>query len=117
MPNLTIYDPAMCCPTGMCGVSIDPEIIRVATALHSLRRNGVEVHRYNLALNPDAFVNNTVVNELLNRMGAEELPFTVLNDVVVLTKRYPSNEEIAGFLGLPVSVFNNLPKALNVLPR
>ena len=117
MRNLSIYDPAMCCPTGMCGVSINPDLIRVATALHTLRKNGVEVHRYNLTSSPEAFVDNTVVNEYINQKGPEELPLTVLDGKIMLTRRYPTNEEIAEFLGMPVDILLNQPKALNILPR
>lgn len=115
MKSLTIYDPAMCCPTGMCGVSIDPEFLRVATSLHTLKRNGVEVHRYNLSSTPEEFVKSIVVNDYINRNGAEILPLTVLDNVIVLTKRYPTNDEIADMLGLPMSVFTNQPKALNII--
>lgn len=117
MKNLTIYDPAMCCPTGMCGVSIDPEFLRVATALYTLKRNGVEVYRYNLSSTPEEFVKSTVVNDCINQNGADILPLTVLDNVIVLTKRYPTNEEIADMLGLPSSVFVNQPKALNIISK
>jgi len=114
MKKLSIFDPAMCCPTGMCGVSIDPEFLRVATALYALKRKGIEVHRYNLASTPEEFVKNVVVNEYINQYGAEVLPLTVLDDVIVLSKRYPTNEEMIEFLGLPAGVFADQPKALNI---
>lgn len=117
MKKLSIYDPAMCCPTGMCGVGIDPEFLRVATALYTLRRNGVEVHRYNLSSTPEAFVKSIVVNDYINQNGADVLPLTVLDDVVVLTKRYPTNEEIAELLELPSSILANQPKALNIVSK
>lgn len=117
MKNLSIFDPAMCCPTGMCGVSIDPEFLRVATALHTLKRNGIEVHRYNLSSTPEEFVKNTVVNDYINHNGADVLPLTVLDNVVVLTKRYPTNEEMMKLLGLPSSTLANQPKALNIISK
>lgn len=114
MHKLSIFDPAMCCPTGMCGVSIDPEFLRVASALHSLKQSGIEVHRYNLSTTPLEFVSNPVIKEYLNLKGAEELPITLLDDQIVLTKRYPSNLEMTQFLGLDASVLANQPKALNI---
>ena len=29
MKTMKIFEPAMCCPTGLCGVSVDPELLRV----------------------------------------------------------------------------------------
>jgi len=117
MKNLSIYDPAMCCPTGMCGVGIDLEFLRVATALYTLKRNGVEVHRYNLSSTPEEFVKSKVVNDYINQNGADILPLTVLDNVVVLTKRYPTNEEIASMLGVSSSILANQPKALNIISK
>ena len=117
MKSLSIFDPAMCCPTGMCGVGIDPEFLRVATALYTLKRNGIEVHRYNLSSTPEEFVKNTVVNDYINQNGADVLPLTVLDNVVVLTKRYPTNEEITKLMGLPSSALADQPKALNIISK
>ena len=115
MKNLSIFDPAMCCPTGMCGVEIDPEFIRVASTLYTLKRNGIEVHRYNLASTPEEFINNKVVNDYINQNGADVLPLTVLDNKVVLTKRYPTNEEIMKMMELPATILADQPKALNIL--
>jgi hypothetical protein len=116
MKKLSIYDPAMCCPTGMCGVSIDPEFLRVATTLHTLRKNGIEVHRYNLASTPEKFVENKTVNDYINQNGGDVLPLTVIDDVVVLTKRYPTNIEITEMLGLSSSILANQPSAFKITP-
>lgn len=117
MKSLTIYDPAMCCPTGMCGVSIDHEFLRVATSLHTLKRKGVDVHRYNLSSTPEEFVKSSIVNDYISQNGADILPITVLDNVIVLTKRYPTNDEIAEMLGLPMNFFANQPKALNIISK
>jgi len=117
MKKLSIYDPAMCCPTGMCGVSIDPEFLRVATSLHTLRKNGVEVHRYNLSSMPGEFVKNKIVNDYLNSDGPDILPLTLLDDVVVLTKRYPTNSEMTELLGISPSILADQPSAFKITPR
>ncbi|PKM69491.1 MAG: arsenical resistance operon transcriptional repressor ArsD [Firmicutes bacterium HGW-Firmicutes-19] len=117
MSKIMIFDPAMCCPSGMCGVSIDPEIIRVATTLHTIRKNGVEIKRYNLSSNPMEFVNHSEVNRYLNERGVECLPLTVVDDQVVLSGRYPTDLEMVKMVGLSESILRELPKALNVLSR
>jgi len=30
MKTVKIYDPTLCCPTGLCGVNIDPELLRIS---------------------------------------------------------------------------------------
>ena len=47
-----IYDPALCCPTGLCGVNIDPELMRIAVVIESLKKKGVIIERFNLRDHP-----------------------------------------------------------------
>ncbi len=114
MSKLVIYDPAMCCPSGMCGVSIDPEILRVATTLHSFRKYGIEVKRYNLTSNPMEFVTHPEVNRLIQEKGLACLPITVLDERVILSARYPTDQEMVKMVGLPMSVLSNKPKPVSV---
>lgn len=58
MKKMIIFDPAMCCSTGVCGPGVDPELLRVSTVLSNLKKNGIQVERYNLSHNPEAFVHN-----------------------------------------------------------
>lgn len=103
MVKMTIYDPAMCCSTGVCGPAIDPELLRVATVINNLSKNGIKVERYNLSNNPQAFVDNTIVNEKLNQDGIDVLPMTMVDGIVVKTKRYPTNAEFLEYLDIPES--------------
>ena len=43
MKKMNIYEPAMCCPTGVCGVGVDPELLRISTVLNNLKKKGVEI--------------------------------------------------------------------------
>ena len=101
MKKMIIFDPAMCCATGVCGPSVDPELLRVATVINNLKNKGIIVERYNLTNNPQAFVDNNVVNQLLNRDGVEVLPITILEGEVVKTKTYPTNTEFCSMLEIP----------------
>jgi hypothetical protein len=101
MVKMIIFDPAMCCSTGLCGPVVDMELLRVSTVLNNLEKNGVKVERYNLTNNPQAFVDNKIISEVLGRDGIEVLPVTVIDDKVVKTKSYPTNDEFAKFLGIP----------------
>lgn len=95
MSKLEIYDPAMCCPTGVCGPSVDPELARVASALFLLEGKGFSIQRFNLGSDPNTFVTNSVINKLLNESGIDVLPISVLDDNVVKKGSYPTNEELA----------------------
>ncbi|AKB68232.1 arsenite efflux transporter metallochaperone ArsD [Methanosarcina mazei] len=101
MVKMIIFDPAMCCPTGLCGPVINPELLRISTAINNLEKNGVKIERYSLANNPQAFVDNKTINEILNRDGVDALPVTIVDGKVVKTKKYPTNDELIKFLDLP----------------
>ena len=103
MKKVTIYEPAMCCPTGLCGVSVDPELLRISTVLNNLKKKGIEIERYNLTNSPMKFMTNKTVNKMINEKGVDGLPFTLVDEEVAITGRYPTNEELADFLGIPVN--------------
>lgn len=102
MKKIVIYDPAMCCSTGVCGASVDKELLRVATVIETLKRKGVEIERFNLSGQPSAFVENTKVSEHLRNNGPEILPITLVDGEVFKTKLYPTNKEFSELTGLPI---------------
>lgn len=110
MKKMIIYEPAMCCPTGLCGVNINPELLRISTVLNNLKKNGVLVERYNLSSAPQKFIQNASVNKLINN-GIDILPITVLDGEVVMTKRYPTNNEFVSLLSVPKSYLGEGTKA------
>lgn len=114
MKKMQIFEPAMCCSTGLCGVGVDPELLRVSTVLNSLKKNGVNVERFNLTSSPQEFVNNKAVNELISGKGVDKLPATVLDGEIIMTGRYPTNEEFAKLLNIPMSSLGNQPVKVKV---
>lgn len=103
MKTMKIYEPAMCCSTGLCGVGVDQELLRISTVLNSLENNGVHVDRFNLTSAPQEFVTNKTVNTYINESGVDGLPAIVVDDEIVITGRYPSNDEFVKLLDLPIS--------------
>ncbi|EHN15215.1 arsenite efflux transporter metallochaperone ArsD [Clostridium sporogenes] len=101
MKKMIIFDPAMCCSTGVCGPSVDPELLRVATTINRLKNNGILVERYNLTSNPQIFVDNKEINQILNKEGVEILPATMVDGIIVKTKAYPTNKEFCELLDIP----------------
>ncbi|HAS79679.1 MAG TPA: arsenical resistance operon transcriptional repressor ArsD, partial [Fusobacteriaceae bacterium] len=62
MKKMQIFEPAMCCSTGLCGAGIDSELLRISAALSTLKTNGIEVDRFNLSSSPQEFIDNKIVN-------------------------------------------------------
>lgn len=102
MNKIEIFDPALCCPTGVCGPSVDPELTRMASAVFALEKKGFDIKRYNLANEPAVFANNKEVNKVLHEKGPDALPVTLLNGAVVKEGKYPSNDELAQWLEVKV---------------
>ncbi|HWO75568.1 MAG TPA: arsenite efflux transporter metallochaperone ArsD [Bacillus sp. (in: firmicutes)] len=102
MTKVELFDPAMCCPTGVCGPSVDPELTRVASAVFSLEKKGFDITRYNLTSEPDQFANNAEVNKVLHEKGPDALPVILKDGEVVKVGTYPTNEELAAWFGVDV---------------
>lgn len=100
MKKMIIFDPAMCCSTGVCGPSVNPELLRISTILNNLNSKGILVERYNLTSNPQIFVDNKTINEILMKQGVDVLPVTMVDGKVVKKGSYPTNEEIFNLLGI-----------------
>ncbi|WP_283607002.1 arsenite efflux transporter metallochaperone ArsD [Faecalispora anaeroviscerum] len=114
MKKMKIFEPAMCCSTGLCGVGVDPELLRISTVLNTLKNSGIAVERYNLTSAPMEFVNNKAVNAFINAHGPEGLPVVTVNDEMAVTGRYPTNEEFTQLLGLPNGILEEQSKSAKV---
>ncbi|MHC1748426.1 MAG: arsenite efflux transporter metallochaperone ArsD [Cellulosilyticaceae bacterium] len=101
MKKIKIFDPAMCCSTGVCGPSVNPELLRMATVINNLKQKEIIIERYNLNQNPEVFLNNTVISELLNTQGVGVLPITMVDNEVIRMGSYLTNQEISELLEIP----------------
>ena len=101
MKEIEVYDPPMCCSTGLCGPDVDPVLLRFARDLRWLEEQGVTVRRFNLSQSPSAFVENETVRALLTKSGEKALPLLVVAKQVVSAGAYPERDALAAFLGLP----------------
>lgn len=104
MKTMKLYEPAMCCSTGLCGVSVDPELLRISTTLNTLKQNGIEVQRFNLSNAPQEFVSNKAVSDFLNQFGPDKLPVAVIDGTIVISGRYPTSEEFVKWLEVPADL-------------
>jgi hypothetical protein len=100
MKTVQIYDPAMCCSTGVCGPDIDPELVQIAGFLRDLAESGVKVERYNLSQQPIAFAQHAEVKRLLQSEGVEILPLVFMDGELVRKGSYPDEEMRQEWLAL-----------------
>ncbi len=98
--KIEIFDPAMCCSTGVCGPNVDPELVRIQEALRQIQKQAPEVQvlRYGLSTDPQAFVANAAVAELLKNDGPQCLPLAFADGELVSKGRYPGNEQLQAIL-------------------
>ena len=101
MKTIQVYDRPMCCSTGVCGPQVDPVLPRFAADLSWLKAQGHHVERYNLAQQPQAFVENSAIQKEMMVQGASCLPIIVVDGEIVSRKAYPSREMLATWAGLP----------------
>ena len=100
MPTIHVFDPPMCCSTGVCGPEADDALVAFSGALRWLQRHGVDVTRHNPASNPEAFTDTSVVYDALMREGQDVLPLVLVDGTVAFKGDYPSREELVQQVGL-----------------
>lgn len=55
MARIRVWEPALCCNTGVCGPDVDEALVAFTADLAALRGQGVDIARHNLANDPMAF--------------------------------------------------------------
>ena len=110
MKTLQIFDPAMCCSTGVCLPSVDQRLVNLAADVAFLKTQGVEVERFNLGHQPAAFAKNPLV---LSEMGleAENLPLFLVGGVVTAKGAYPDRQQLVTWFGIDAGATSEKPKA------
>jgi hypothetical protein len=100
MGEVRVFEPALCCNTGVCGPELDQDLVNFTADLHHVRDAGGDVARFNLASDPAAFAANPVVVNFLQAAGSDGLPVVLVDGITVLTGRYPTRTELLRFAGL-----------------
>ena len=100
MKTLTIYDPAMCCSSGICGPEIDQKLVDFAADLDWLKSEGIEVKRINLSQEPALFAENEQVKSILESSGVEGLPVILADDEMQSSGQYPDRVKLAQMAGV-----------------
>jgi hypothetical protein len=98
--KLEVFDPAMCCSTGVCGPNPNPALAPFQAGLDWVAAQGIAVRRYNLGQEPGAFAEQAAVRTLLQEQGEAALPVVMLDGAVRSTGRYPSRNELGAWSGI-----------------
>ena len=99
-PEIKVFDPAMCCSTGVCGVDVDQQLVTFAADLGWAKQQGARIERFNLSQQPMLFVNTPAAKAFLDRSGQDALPLVLVDGEVALAGRYPQRAELARWLGI-----------------
>lgn len=96
--EIELYETAMCCESGVCGPSVDEQLLAIREDLRWAQTQGASVTRHNLTSDPDAFVSNPKVTGLMQAFGEKALPVLVIDREIRAHGRYPTRDELAALL-------------------
>lgn len=93
-PTVEIFDPPMCCPTGLCGPTLDQTLLDVNEMIRTLQAEGLWIERYQMTSHPQKFINNADVMHLVREKQMAALPITAVRDRIVKVGTYPTLAEV-----------------------
>lgn len=93
-PDVEIFDPPLCCPTGLCGPVLDTTLVDLSEAIFTLEAEGRTVVRHMMTVDPHAFMRNRDVYALIKQRQLDVLPITVIGGRIVKTDAYPTLDEL-----------------------
>ena len=96
--TVEIYDPPMCCSTGLCGPTLDQMLLDVSDMILALEEGGVAVDRYQMTTNPQKFMTNMEIMRLVREQQMAALPITAVNGQVIKVGAYPTLSEVQTYL-------------------
>lgn len=103
MKTIQVYDPALCCNTGVCGADVDQALVSFSADVDWAKQAGAQIERFNLAQQPLAFAENPLVKSALEKAGEDALPLFLGDGDVLLSGRYPTREELGAWIGVAPS--------------
>lgn len=100
MSKVEVFEPALCCATGVCGEDVDQQLVMFSADLDFVSSRGGDVARYNLASEPSTFAENETVRAFLQVAGSGGLPLILVDGVTAMTGRYPDRNQLAAWAGV-----------------
>src|SRR4030065_398258 len=89
--QIEIFDPPMCCQSGLCGPDIDPTLLDINEAILKVKKEfdgQTKIERYLLSQQGPKFMQQPEVMKRLQTNGVEILPLTLVDGKVVKEKGY-----------------------------
>jgi len=114
MKKIQIFDPALCCSSGVCGVDVDQALVCFSADVDWAKQNGALLERFNLAQQPIVFAENAVVRGLLERSGESALPVTLVDGELALAGRYPTRDELTRWAAITPASTAPAPTASSI---
>lgn len=109
MTRIDVFDPPLCCSTGVCGPEVDPALVQFAADLKWFQQQGATVSRHNLAQQPLEFAQNETVRDALQE-DDEVLPLVLVDGSIVSRGKYPTAQELAKSVCSSMSARNESPR-------
>lgn len=100
MTTITVYDPAMCCSTGICGAEVDQRLVDLAADLDWLKAQGVRVQRFGFSREPAEFAANDTIRQIMQASEGDDLPVFLVDGSFKAKARYPARAELAEWVGI-----------------
>lgn len=98
LPDVEFFDPPMCCPTGLCGPTLDQTLLDVTEMIAALQKEGLRVERYQMKSHPQAFLNQAEVMQRVREKQLAALPIVLVRGRIIAEGSYPKLTEIRSAL-------------------
>jgi len=96
--KIVIYDPPMCCSSGVCGPNPNQTLMDFQNILEEVRRMGLMVERYIITQSPEKFRENPQVIKMIQEHQLNALPITAVDGIIDKSGSYPTLEEFKKFI-------------------
>ncbi len=96
--KIIIFDPPMCCSSGVCGPDPDATLIDFQDIFTKLKQSGIDIERYVITQSPEKFKENPQIIKLIQEQQLKVLPITTVDGNVVKTGNYPTGKEFEEYL-------------------
>lgn len=96
--KIEIFEPSMCCDSGVCGPKPDKALIDLQNLIQLLKKAGVETKRYAINQAPMVFVQNQAVSNFIKTNGPGKLPLVLLDGQIIKSESYPTLEELKEYI-------------------
>ncbi len=89
---IRIYEPDICVSMA-CGMEREKELKELAVWIRQLRKEGMDIQRYNYTLHKERFLEEPLV-EGYDFESKDSQPVTVADGKIVISGRYPDIDEL-----------------------